>query len=239
MFFLCTAAWEEAPINRHQKPLMILMDKIKKTRGLSIALIFLLLPLGFSFPREAGAQEKKGKILLSNFSEYPENWDISGEASRAKDSYRVMEKDGKAVLQARGNKKPIRIFKKISWNPQSFPVLEWKWRVTRWPEDPEAQVYVYVSLDKDIFGIPTLIKYIWSRNKDVGTIKEGGFFRPIEVVMQSGKKDPKLWITQRVSTLADFQKFIGRDPRGDAYGIGFLVDHDVEVEIGEIYGLKE
>jgi len=240
MFFLCTAAWEgEVPINRDQQPLMILINKIKKTMGGWIALIFFLLPLGFSFPGEAFAQGEKGKLILSDFSKYPENWDISGDASKAKEIYQVVEKDGEAVLQARGNKKPIRIFKKISWDPQSFPVLEWKWRVKRWPEDSEAQVYVYVSLDKDIFGIPTLIKYTWSKNKDVGTIKEGGFFRPIEMVLQSGKKDPKQWIAQRVSVLEDFQKLIGRDPRGDAYGIGFLVDQDVEVEIGEIYGLKD
>ena len=218
---------------------MILWNKIKKTRVGLLVLVFLLLPLNLSFQGEASAQGEKDKFNLSSFSEYPKNWDVSGDALKAKELYQILEKDGGTILHARGNKKPIRIFKKISWDPQSFPIVEWKWRVTHWPEDSTAQVYIYISLDKDIFGIPTLIKYIWSKNKDVGTIKEGGFFRPIELVAQNGKKDPSLWINQRVSALADFQKLIGRDPKGDAYGIGILVDHDVEVEIGEIYGLRK
>lgn len=239
MFFLCIAAWEEVPINRDQTPIMIFLSLIKKTKKWGVPFIFFLLLWGGAFLGETSAQGEKDTLLLSDFSKYPENWDITGDASLAKQLYQVVEKDGKIVLQAKGTKKPIRIFKKISWDPNTYPVLEWKWRVTHWPEDSEAQVYVYVSLDKDIFGIPTLIKYSWSKNKDVGTIKEGGFFRPNELVVQSGKKDPKQWITQRIPALSDFQKFIGRDPKGDAYGIGFLVDQGIEVEIGEIYGLKE
>ena len=179
------------------------------------------------------------KITLADFSTFPEGWKVSSDESKAKEVYTVIQNDQETYLQGHGKEKAIRVFKKISWDSSTFPIVEWKWRLKKWPENSEAQVYVYISLDKDIFGIPTNIKYVWSQNRAVGSMKEGGYFRPTEVVLKNGPPDPGAWITQRVNALADFQKIIGRKPKGEAYGVGFLVDPGVEAEIGEMVALKK
>jgi len=179
------------------------------------------------------------KITLADFSVFPDGWKVSSDESKAKEIYTVIQNNQETYLQGHGKEKAIRVFKKISWDSSTFPIVEWKWRLKKWPENSEAQVYVYISLDKDIFGIPTNIKYVWSQKRAVGSMKEGGYFRPTEVVLKNDPPDPEAWITQRVNALADFQKIIGRNPKGEAYGIGFLVDPGVEAEIGEIVARKK
>ncbi|HEX9758769.1 MAG TPA: DUF3047 domain-containing protein [Nitrospiria bacterium] len=182
---------------------------------------------------------EEGKITLADFSTFPAGWKVSSDESKAKEIYTVIQNNQDTYLQGHGKEKAIRVFKKLSWDSSTFPIVEWKWRVKKWPEDPEAQVYVYISLDKDIFGIPTNIKYVWSQKRAVGSMKQGGFFRPTEVVLQNGPPDPEIWVTQRINAVEDFQKIIGRKPKGEAYGVGFLVDPGVEAEIGKMIGLKE
>lgn len=71
------------------------------------------------------------------------------------------------------------------------------------------------------------------------TLKDGGFFRPIEVVIRSGSTYSGDWVVQRVNSRADFKRIIGRDPKGEAYGIGILVDQGMEVEFREIIALRQ
>ena len=188
---------------------------------------------------QADAQKAVDRIVLEDFSQYPQGWEAKGNLSKTKEIYQSVRNEEEVYLRARLGSEPVRIFKKISWDSKTFPVIEWKWRVRKWPDAGAAQVYMYISLDKDILGIPTIIKYVWSRDLAEGTIKDGGFFMPTEVVIRSGSTDSNAWVVQRVNARTDFKKIIGRDPKGEAYGIGMLVDPGMEVEFGEIIAVRE
>lgn len=210
-----------------------------------IAFSFLILFLLIGTNRHSDADTQgvptpgEDRILLEDFSRYPEGWEARGGFEKANEVYQPVRSEKEVYLRAQGRSEPVRIFKKIAWDSKSYPIVQWKWRVKEWPQDPTAQVSLYVSLDRDSFGVPTLTKYVWSRESVKGAVKGGGFFRPTEVVVRGTTAVSDEWIVERIDALADFRKLIGRDPRGDAYGIGILVDPGIVVEIGEIVALKE
>ena len=187
----------------------------------------------------AGGQDRFQPITLVDYAGFPGDWKIRGEAERLHKIYQVKIEGEERILSANVSGEPIRIFKKVSWNPFTHPVLAWRWRVHQWPEDPEASIDLYVSLYRDLIGIPTFIKYQWSRSLPVDTVIEGGFFRPAEVVIRSGPDDPGEWVTEEIDTLKSFRWIYETDPDSEAYGIGLLVSPGVEMEISEIMALPE
>jgi hypothetical protein len=179
------------------------------------------------------------RVVLEDFSQYPQGWRAREGFSKANEVYQLVRVGNEVYLHAQGGSEPVRIFKKISWDSNAFPIIQWKWRVKQWPPDPEAQVYLYISLDRDVFGVPTITRYVWSRQFAEGLIIEGGYFSPTDVVVRSGYTVSDDWITEKINALSDFQRITGRDPGGAAFGIGILVDPGVVVEIGEIVALRE
>ncbi len=201
-----------------------------------IAMTFLIGTADFI---QADAQKAADRIVLEDFSQYPQGWNDKGDLSKANEIYQSVRNEAEVYLRARVGSESVRIFKKISWDSKTFPIMEWKWRIKKWPEAGAAQVYLYIALDKDFFGIPIIIKYVWSLDLAEGTVKDGGFFMPTEVVIRSGSTDSDAWVVQRVNARADFKRIIGRDPKGEAYGIGILIDPGMEVEFGEIIAVRE
>ncbi len=212
-----------------------------KTKSLLMSVVFLCLmvSVGIADFVHADHQENRDKIVLVDFSKYPEAWKAKGGFSKADRVYQIVSNEKDIYLSANVETESVRIFKKISWNSKTHPIIEWKWRVKKWPGDKPASAYLYVSLDRDLVGIPTIIKYVWSSDKKIGTVKNGGVFSPTEVVIQSGPADSNDWIVQRLNARADFKKLLGRDPKDEAYGVGILVDTGMEVDFAKITALRE
>lgn len=185
-----------------------------------------------AFASGGAAALDEGRVLI-DFGDFPGGWEVQGAVERTAQIYQVVPPPEGPLLRARVTGAPQRVFKKIAWDPKRYPVVEWRWRVTQWPETG-GDLYVYVALDTDLFGIPTIAKYVWSQDLPAGTVTDGGFFRPTELVVRSGAAPAGEWIVQRINALEDFRQLHGRDPKGEAYGIGFLVDPGMEVEIGPV-----
>lgn len=199
--------------------------------SLLVLLFFGIVSIGLAAAAEEA--QKMERLVLVDYQDFPEKWEARGGEAKARRAFRVVSGEDGAVLTATGEGS-VRIFKKIAWDSGRYPDLEWRWRVTKWPDSGSARVFVYVSLDTDLLGIPTMTKYYWSRDEAVGTETDGGFFRPMEVVIRSGAENAGDWISERLSVRADFERYHDRAPKGEAYGIGFLVDPGVVVEIGPV-----
>jgi hypothetical protein len=187
----------------------------------------------------ARGQDHFQPVTLVDYATFPSKWKIRGEVERLHKIYQVKIEGEERILSAKVSGVPIRIFKKVSWNPFTHPVLAWRWRVHQWPEDPEASIDLYVSIYRDLMGIPTFIKYQWSRSLPVDTVIEGGFFRPSEVVIRSGLSDAGEWVTEEIDVLKGFRFIHETDPDPEAYGIGLLVSPGVEMEISRIVARPE
>jgi len=187
----------------------------------------------------AGAPDQGVAIVLEDFAHYPEGWTARSGMEKAGEVYQAVHDETGSFLHGYAETTSIRIFKKIGWDSKVYPIVEWKWRVKKWPGSGPARIFMYVSLDKDFFGIPTIVKYAWSKNPAVESESKGGLFRPAELIVRNGAADGDGWITERVNARTDFRKVAGREPRGAAYGIGILADPGIEIEIGEVRAVRE
>lgn len=183
------------------------------------------------------AQQDRESITpaLVDYRGFPEGWDIRGDRARAQEVYTVREEATGRVLTANVAGEPIRIFKKIGWNPFTKPVLSWRWRVLQWPESEEAEIQLYVSLDRDLLGIPKIEKYIWTRKTPAGVVRKGGLFSANEMVIRSGPSEG--WVTEEINVLDLFRRFHGEDPAPRGVGIGLQVGTGIEMEISEVSAL--
>ena len=200
--------------------------------------IFILLAPIETFAVASPDEAVPGAIVtLIDYAEFPKNWKVRGNEERVGEIYKIRLDGENRVLSANITGEPIRIFKKVSWNPFTHPVLTWKWRVLKWPEEPGASVDFYVSLDRDFMGIPVIIKYLWSDTLPVGTHKKGGFFSGTKVVIRSGSGVPEEWATESLNVLESYRETYETEPAHEAVGIGLLVSPGVEMEISEISAL--
>jgi hypothetical protein len=182
------------------------------------------------------AYSETSSTSLENFASFPQQWKVKDDNPRAADIYRVATDESGPYLTASVADKPgVRIFKYVPWNTRSFPVVTWKWRLKSFPQDKRRSVAFYVSIHRDSFGIPTIVKYLWSTQEPAGTVRPGGFFGATEIVIQSGAApDPDGWVTARVDAVADFERIYGEAPGPDGVGIGVTVGMGLEADIADV-----
>ena len=200
------------------------------------AVVLLVLGLTVSTGRADTAPASGPGVLLDDFAGFPQGWKIKNDDPRAAEIYRVANDDGGPYLSAVVGPKPgIRVFKYVAWDTRTHPVISWKWRLKAFPADKRRSVAFYVSMYRDPFGIPTIVKYLWSTKEPVGTVRPGGFFGATEVVVQSGPPtSPDAWVTARVDAAADFERFYGEPPDAQGVGIGLLVGMGIAADVAEV-----
>jgi hypothetical protein len=206
-------------------------------RPARVLVIGLLASWGSLINGSTFAQQEREPIAppLIDYRGFPEGWDIRGDRTRAQEVYTVREEAEGRILVANVAGEPIRIFKKIGWDPFSRPVLSWRWRVLQWPESEETEIQLYVSLDRDLLGIPKIEKYIWTRKGPAGVVRKGGLFSANEMVIRSGPSEE--WVAEEINVLDLFRRFHGEDPASKAVGIGLQVGTGIEMEISEVSAL--
>lgn len=134
----------------------------------------------------------------------------------------------------------------IWWDIYRYPYLNWDWRIHVIPEggsenargknDSAAGIYVVFQRNR----IPVLgwqnqpadwLKYVWSTTLPAGTIikkssKKAGItlYEGRYVVVASGKKNMKKWVTIKRNVLQDYRNMFGRTPKFQPSVIGILSD---------------
>jgi len=177
-------------------------------------------------------------LILEDFRQpdengFPQGWDAQRSKVSAKETYRIREEDQLAYLEAKGANQRVYT-KQISWNPQTHPVLTWRWRLRSVPEDSEFIAAVYPSLDVDFMFIPVNTKYVWSLKKKVGTVIEGGIFSSTEMVIRSGAEPIGEWVEETINVYEDFKQIHQHEPAPKAWGISLLGGPGVEVDFGSL-----
>ncbi len=178
-----------------------------------------------------------GLIVLADYAKFPHAWKSRSDQPAMEDLYTIKHDDERPYLTAKIGPRPQRIFKKISWDPVTHPVIAWKWRLRSMPTAGDKSVAVYVSLGTDIIGIPKIVKYLWSNTHPEGAELNEGFFRPHEVVVQSTTQPVGEWITEYVDASTDYERFFHMEPDEVAYGVGFLVSPGIEIDLSPIVAL--
>ena len=186
------------------------------------------------------------RVVLEDFRAagvdgFPQGWKAQRSETRARESYRLHSEQEVGFLAA--TRADQRVYKRVAWDPQAFPIVTWRWRLktgvdsgTPRPASPEDDLIaaVFVSLDTDLLVIPVATKYVWSFTKLKGTMTEGGLFGASEVVLRTGTQPVGEWVEERVNAYEDFKRIHKHDPAAQAWGISLLGGPGVEVDFGPI-----
>ncbi len=193
-----------------------------------------------SFVMQSAVSAQNQSLILEDFQGkeadgFPSNWDHENQRSHSKgrDAYKVQTENGVNFLAAKDAGQRIKK-KKIDWDPKTFPVLTWRWRLHKATVDTEPIAAIYASLDTDLMFIPVFTKYIWSAAKPEGTLTEGGMFSGSEIVVQSGTKDVGQWFEERVNVYEDFKRIHQHEPAAKAWGISIIAGPGVEIDFGSM-----
>ena len=200
-------------------------------------MLFVVLATG-GFTQTLIAQSDLGSMVLEDFSRpdengFPKDWDAQRSKTTAKETYVIRQEEGIAFLESRNASQRVYT-KNITWDPKTHPVLTWRWRVRSVPETTEFIAAVYPSLDTDLMFIPVNTKYVWSLDRPVGSIKEGGMFGSTEIVIRSGRGPIGEWVEEKINVYEDFKKIHEHEPAPQAWGISLLGGPGVEVDFGTL-----
>jgi hypothetical protein len=144
----------------------------------------------------------------------PKGWQLKEKRGTAQ--FALQKVDGFDALLLRSANTSFSFQKEVKADLKEFPILSWKWKVSKLPEggdfrkrttdDQAAQLFV--ALDKTKF-----IVYLWdtSAPKDLVADAFAPPFMSIKVVvLRSGDKETGKWITETRNVYEDYKRLYGR-----------------------------
>ena len=182
--------------------------------------------------------------VLEDFSKgeadgFPQGWKASRSEAMTRQAYVVRREGELSFLKTKGVDSRMRIFKRVAWDPKTYPVVTWRWRARSPITGTEPVAALFISLDQDFFGIPVNTKYIWSPNLVKGAVVEGGLFRPTQIVLRNHLDKVGEWIEERVNAYEDFKRIHNHEPAPQAWGVSLVTGPGVELDFGSIKLAKQ
>ena len=217
---------------------------INKT--LFISKLYLFFLLFFLSTSTSNAQEITivdfNNIKIKKNSNIPFGWILK--IWKGKPDFQLIKENDQKFLRLRSNKSAVSIYKEIKLDLKDTPILEWTWKTTKIPEKASANHY---SRDDQAIGIyvafprfpsmlnSRLIAYIWDSNVPKGEILRSRKQLMVHyIVLRSGKKDLKKWITERRNVLEDYKKIFSSSPP-KVGGISLMIDSDDTKDTAESF----
>tara|TARA_Y100000814_G_C12333046_1_gene402005 strand:+ start:234 stop:935 length:702 start_codon:yes stop_codon:yes gene_type:complete len=172
-------------------------------------------------------------IQIKKNSNIPLGWILK--IWRGKPDLKLIKEKENKIYRLRSKASAISIYKEIKLDVRKSPILEWTWKATKIPEKGSAKHY---SRDDQAIGIyvvfprfpsmlnSRLIAYIWDSNVPKGKILRSRKQLMVHyIVVRSGKKDLRKWITERRNVLEDYKKIFSSSPPKIG-GISIMIDSD-------------
>jgi hypothetical protein len=162
------------------------------------------------------------RLVIADFSSgvdaagIPAGWQLKEKSGKA--DFTVVKDEGISAARLRSANTSFSLQKETRVNLVQFPVLTWKWKVTKLPaggdfrksgtDDQAAQLFLAFSKTKAIV-------YVWDTTAPQGTMEKaaGPFFLSIKaVVVRSGMTGTGGWITETRNVYDDYRKLFGGEP---------------------------
>lgn len=157
----------------------------------------------------------------------PKGWELKEKSGKADTA--VVKDEGIAAVRLRSSNSSFSLQKKVDINLKQYPVLTWKWKVTRLPaggdfrksstDDQSAQVFLAFSKTRAIV-------YIWDTSAPQGLMADAAapFFMSIKaVVVRSGSSEAGKWITETRNVYDDYKKLFHEEPQ-DVAGVRIQIN---------------
>lgn len=162
------------------------------------------------------------RLVIADFSQgvdakgIPQGWQLKEKSGKA--DFSVVKEGDLSVLWLRSADTSFSIQKELKVNLKQYPVLSWKWKVTRLPkggdfretrtDDQAAQLFLAFTKTKSIV-------YIWDTTAPEGLMSEA-IAPPLMtiklVVVRSGPAELGKWVTETRNIFEDYRKLYGEEP---------------------------
>jgi hypothetical protein len=204
-------------------------------------------------PADAAAPRLSCDRVIADFEDdtpgtFPGRWKPRDEsdAERLRDHplYRVVLDGNDHVLHAKTIGPTVTIGTEVeAWDLEEYPVLAWRWRVTRLPagaaetdpdrNDTAASLYAIWPA-----GFPFQfrgIKYSWSSTLPVGTHAKKRLGHDHVLVVETGSDELDRWQDVRVDVREHFRSFFEEDRVEAPRAIALMTDADRSPSGAEAY----
>jgi hypothetical protein len=180
----------------------------------NIALLFMLV-----FAPVVRAEDR---VVIADFSSsvgapgVPAGWELKEKSGKA--DFAVVKDGDIAAGRFRSANSSFSLQKEVKVDLKQFPLLTWKWKVTKLPtggdfrksktDDQAAQVFVAFSKTKAIV-------YIWDTTAPAGLIEDTSPVPLMTIkvmVVRSGQAELGKWIIETRNVYADYKKLYGSEP---------------------------
>ncbi len=169
-------------------------------------------------------------------------------------SFRSVSVDGTRVIEAFADHSVSGLRQAVDIDPQARPIIEWRWRIDaplvgadvsdRHADD--APVRVVLAFDGDTSTLPikdqlfferaklltgqdmpyATLMYVWcNKNAAESVVPNPHTSRVRKIVVQSGERGAKQWLSYRRDIVADFERAYGHKP-GRLVAVGVMSDSD-------------
>jgi hypothetical protein len=170
----------------------------------------------------AHAARAEDRVVAADFSSavaaggVPAGWQLSEKSGKA--DLAVVKDGGLSAVRFRSAKTSFSLQKEVKVDLQQFPILTWKWKVTKLPvggdfrksatDDQAAQLFVAFSKSKAIC-------YVWSSTVPQGTMQSTSpapFVTVKVVVVRSGMAMASKWVSESRNVYQDYKKLFSSEP---------------------------
>jgi hypothetical protein len=149
-------------------------------------------------------------------SAIPAGWELKEKSGKA--DFAIVRDGEVAAARFRSNNTSFSLQKEVKVDLKQFPILTWKWKVTKLPvggdfrksatDDQAAQLFVAFTKTKSIV-------YIWDTSAPKGTMEDTTpvpFLHVKVVVVRSGPAGMGKWISESRNVYEDYKKLFGEEP---------------------------
>jgi hypothetical protein len=162
------------------------------------------------------------RIVIADFSSsvgsaaVPAGWELKEKSGKA--DFAVVKDGDIAAGRFRSANSSFSLQKEVKVDLKQFPLLTWKWKVTKLPaggdfrksktDDQAAQLFVAFSKSQTIV-------YIWDTTAPAGLMEDTSpvpFVTVKVVVLRSGPVELGKWITETRNVYDDYKKYYGSEP---------------------------
>ena len=153
-------------------------------------------------------------------SNIPKGWELK--EWKGKGEIIIENEDGISFIHLKSSKNSFALHKELNFNIKEYPVITWRWKVSRLPDgadvrnsktdDQAAQIYIVFP------KFPAMINsrvagYIWETSATAGSVitsKKRSYTKYI--VLQSGKERLGEWLEEKRNVYADYKMLFNEEP---------------------------
>lgn len=195
---------------------------------------------------------------------FPTGWQaLTFKKIKNRTEYDLVKDGDTLVVRARSKASSSGLLRKIKIDPNEYPVIEWRWKVSnifnkgdvtrKDGDDYPARIYITFEYDPGRVGFwekakfkmarlfygeypPTgAINYIWANKAGPGKIFRNPYTeRVMMVVVESGPELLNTWVNEERNILQDYRKAFGENPPMIS-GVAIMTDSDNTGESATAY----